>query len=168
VSEEGSGFQARSSRAERAIRYCASSSQSAASVGNRAPAVLKTKGGPQRARIARRWPGRTNKQTRFSSASERGRQRLPSAILASGASNQKPREQLSVSCERRESRARRAEEERAEALFPLRATTKSADPSARCASSSQNCAAVYKRLRVALFGPIRAPIQELCVTNLPD
>jgi hypothetical protein len=30
----------------------------------------------------------------------------------------------SVSCERRESRARRAEEEGAEALFPLRATTK--------------------------------------------
>ena len=32
--------------------------------------------------------------------------------------------EASVSCERRESRARRAEEERAEALFPLRATTK--------------------------------------------
>ncbi len=51
---------------------------------------------------------------------------LPSAILASGASNQTLREQLKSSCERRESRARRAEEERAEVLFPPRATTKSA------------------------------------------
>ena len=41
VSEEGSGLKARSSRAERAIRHCASSSNLAASVGNRAPAVLR-------------------------------------------------------------------------------------------------------------------------------
>ena len=34
----------------------------------------------------------TNEQTRSSSASERGRQRLPSAILASGESNQAVRE----------------------------------------------------------------------------
>jgi hypothetical protein len=33
-------------------------------------------------RIARRCPGRANEQTRFSSASERGRQRPHSAILA--------------------------------------------------------------------------------------
>ncbi len=45
-------------------------------------------------RIARRCPGRTNEQTRFSSARERGRQRLASAILASGASNQASCEQL--------------------------------------------------------------------------
>jgi Aminoglycoside/hydroxyurea antibiotic resistance kinase len=45
-------------------------------------------------RIARRCPGRTNEQTRFSSVSERGRQRPQSAILASGASNQTLREQL--------------------------------------------------------------------------
>ena len=48
------------------------------------------------------------------------------------------REQLpNPSCERRESRARRAEEKGAEAFFPLRATTKEAEPCARCASSSQ-------------------------------
>jgi len=55
---------------------------------------------------------------------------FPSAILASGVSNQIFREQLSVSCERRESRVCRAEVEGVEALFPLRASTRSADPSA--------------------------------------
>jgi hypothetical protein len=45
-------------------------------------------------RIARRCPGRTNEQTCSSSVSERGRQRLQSAIRASGASNQTLREQL--------------------------------------------------------------------------
>ena len=44
-------------------------------------------------RIVRRCPGRTNERTRFMSASERGRQRLKSAILASGASSQALREQ---------------------------------------------------------------------------
>ena len=57
-------------------------------------------------RIARRCPGRTNEQTRFSSVSERGRQRPQSAIRASGASNQTLREQPhKIGCERRESRA---------------------------------------------------------------
>src|SRR4029453_3472572 len=51
-------------------------------------------GGSQARGIARRCPGRTNEQTRSSSASERGRQRLHRAILASGASNQTLREQL--------------------------------------------------------------------------
>jgi hypothetical protein len=53
-------------------------------------------GGVKAPRIARRCPGRANEQTRFSSASERGRQRLPSAILASGASNQTLRERLKL------------------------------------------------------------------------
>jgi hypothetical protein len=50
-------------------------------------------GGFEAPRIAPRCPGRTNEQTRCSSASERGRQRLKGAILASGASNQALREQ---------------------------------------------------------------------------
>ena len=61
-----------------------------------------------RSRLARRCPGRASEQTRLSSASERGRQRLTSA---------EPQ------------RAERAigTEERAEAFFPLRATTTAAD-----------------------------------------
>ena len=41
---------------------------------------------PSAPRIARRCPGRASERTLFSSASERGRQRLKGAILASGAS----------------------------------------------------------------------------------
>jgi hypothetical protein len=52
------------------------------------PSASDDDGGFKAPRIARRCPGRTNEQTRSSSASERGRQRLPSAILTSGASNQ--------------------------------------------------------------------------------
>ena len=42
---------------------------------------------------------------------------------------------VDASCERRQIARRRAEEERAEAFFPLRATTKSADSKRDCASS---------------------------------
>jgi hypothetical protein len=45
------------------------------------------------------------------------------------------REQLKTSCERRKIARRRTEEERAEAFFPLRATTTPADIQRDCASS---------------------------------
>src|SRR5215211_5292615 len=74
----------------------------ASGVGNRAPphgggasrGVLSSAsdddgGGSEAPRIARRCPGRTNEQTCFSSVSEKGRQRLQSAIRASGASCQR-------------------------------------------------------------------------------
>ena len=97
----------------------------AASVGNRAPG--------SRAAVL---DERTSRHA--SSASERGRQRLQGAILAGGASNQTLREQLKeLSCERRKIARRRTEEERAEAFFPLRATTTAADSPRDCASSSK-------------------------------
>jgi hypothetical protein len=46
--------------------------------------IAEARIGPGAPRIARRCPGLTNEQTRLPSASERGRQRLGSAILASG------------------------------------------------------------------------------------
>src|SRR5687767_15237994 len=74
-------------------------------------------GGFKAPRIARRCPGRTNEQTCFSSVSERGRQRLQSAIRASGASNQTLLQQLKAQLRASGIAHRRTEEERAERSF---------------------------------------------------
>ena len=108
ASEEGSGYRAPASASAASNmkwseRRCYSSARDDDGGGFQAP------------RIARRCPGRTNEQTCFSSVSENGRQRLQSAIRASGASNQTLRKPLRASCERRESRAdarRRGEQRR--------------------------------------------------------
>jgi hypothetical protein len=150
----------RASRAERANQHCASSSEVSCERRESRAAARRRRGAevvfplratttaadPERLRIACRCPGRTNEQTRFSSASERGRQRLQSAILASGASNQHCASSSEVSCERRESRAAARRRRGAEVLFPLRATTTAADPERDCASSSEDCSNIRNRL----------------------
>jgi hypothetical protein len=73
-------------------------SKMAASVGNRAP--------PHGARLARRCPGRTSKQTRLSSARERGRQRLPGASLSERSEQCKRSEQRRSSLWERRRRRR--------------------------------------------------------------
>ena len=108
VSRKAAACPARSSRAERASDIARAAQVRAASVGNRAPAVLRRSewrcsflwdddevGGPHRAQDrARRCPGRANEQTRFSSASEQGRQRLTQRDPRERSEHQTLREQL--------------------------------------------------------------------------
>jgi hypothetical protein len=94
-------------------------------------------GGFKAPRIARCCPGRTSEQTCFSSVSERGRQRLQSAIRASGASNQTLREQCKKTrCERRESRAAARRRSERRCFFSAR-DDDGGGFQARCASSAR-------------------------------
>jgi hypothetical protein len=64
----------------------------------------------------------------LSSGSERGRQRLQGAILASGACIRCRASSSTLELRASEIARRRTEEKRAEAFFPLRETTTAADP----------------------------------------
>ena len=87
----------------------------------------------------------------LSSVSERGRQRLQSAIRASGASNQTLCEQLKAQLRASGIAHRRTEEERAEAFFPLRATTTAADRK-RDARAAKGTAQLSGRLEIERRG----------------